>query len=74
MFFSQMPGRRPPCITGLRVNSLVLGWVGAPNERVPLRVHDAIAVFAARCPARARIADQCLGVIVLASPAQLNSA
>ena len=61
MFFSQTPGRRPPYITGLRVNSVTLGWVGAPNERAPLRVHDAIAVFAARCLTRTRIADQGLG-------------
>ena len=58
MFFSQTPGRRPPYITGLRVNSVTLGWVGAPNERAPLRVHDAIAVFSARCLTRTRIADQ----------------
>ena len=47
--FSQTPGGRPSYITGLRVNSVTLGWVGAPNERAPLRVHDAMAVFAARC-------------------------
>ena len=61
LFFSQTPGRRPPYITGVRVNSVTLGWVGAPNERAPLRVHDAIAVFAARCLTRTRIADQGLG-------------
>ena len=61
MFFAQTPGRRPPCITGLRVNSVTLGWVGAPNECAPLRVHDAIAVFAALCLTRTRIADQGLG-------------
>ena len=38
-----------------------LGWVGAPNERAPLRVHDAIAIFAARCLTRTRIANQGLG-------------
>ena len=59
--FSQTPGRRRPHITGLRVNSVTLGWVGAPNERAPLRVHDAIAVFADRCLTRTRIADQGLG-------------
>ena len=58
MFFSQTPGRRPPYITGLRVNSVTLGSVGAPNERAPLRGHDAIAVSAARCLTRTRIADQ----------------
>ena len=61
MFFSQTPGRRPPYITGLRETSETLGWVGAPNERAPLRVHDAIAVFFARCLTRTRIADQGLG-------------
>ena len=60
-FFSQMPRRRPPYITGLRVNSVTLGCVGAPNERTPLRAHDAIAVFAVRCLTRARIANQGLG-------------
>ena len=58
MFFSQTPGRRPPYITGLRVNSPTLGWIGAPNELAPLRVHDAIAVFVARCLTRTPIADQ----------------
>ena len=53
--FSQTPGRRPPCITGLRVNSVTLGCVGAPNERALFRVHDAIGVFAARSLARTRI-------------------
>ena len=55
--FSQTPGRRPLYITGFLVNSVTLGWVRAPNERAPLRVHDAIAVFAARCLTRTRIAD-----------------
>ena len=61
MFFSQTPGRRPPYITGLRVNSVTLRWVRVPNERAPLRVHDAITVFAARCLTRTRIADQAFG-------------
>ena len=61
IFFSQTPGRRPPHITGLRVNSVTLGWVGAPNERAPFRFHDAIAFFADRCLTRTRIADQGLG-------------
>ena len=43
---SQAPGRRPPHITGLRVNSVTLEWIGAPDERAPFRFHDAIAVFA----------------------------
>jgi len=61
MLFSQTPGRHPPYITGLRVNSVTLGCVGAPNERAPFRVHDAIAVFAAPCLTRTRIEDQGLG-------------
>ena len=52
----QTPGRCPPQITGLRVNSVTLRWVGAPNERAPFRVHDAIASFADRCLTRTRIA------------------
>ena len=61
LFFSQTPGRRPPRITGLHVNYVTLGWVGAPNERALFRFHDAIAVFADRCLTRTRIADQGLG-------------
>ena len=57
-YFSQTPGRRPPHITGLRVNSVTLGWVGAPNERAPFRFHDAIADFADRCLTRTWIADR----------------
>ena len=57
MFFSQTPGRCPPHITGLRVNSVTLGWAGAPNEHALCRFHDAIAVFADRCITRNRIAD-----------------
>ena len=48
MFFSQTPRRRSPHITGLRVNPLTLGCVGAPNERALFGFHDAIAVFADR--------------------------
>ena len=33
--FFQTPGRRPPHITGLCVNSVTIGWVGAPSERAP---------------------------------------
>ena len=67
--FSQTPGRRPPHITGLRVNSVTrVGWDGAPNERALFRFHDAIAVFADRCLTRTRIADQGLegGIINIA--------
>ena len=37
--------RRPPHITGLRVNTVPLEWVGVPNERAPFRVHDAVIGF-----------------------------
>ena len=60
MFSFQTPGRRPPYITGLRVNFVTLRSVGAPNERAPLIVHAAIAVFAVRC-LTTQIADQGLG-------------
>ena len=62
MFFSQTPGRRPPRITGRRVNTVSLGWVGARNERAPFRVHDAVICLVDQCLARYRIADQGVGV------------
>ena len=37
-FLHQTPGRRPPRITGRVVNTVARGWVGAPNERAPLRL------------------------------------
>ena len=37
MFVYQTPGRRPPHITGVRVNSVTLGWVGATYERATFR-------------------------------------
>ena len=40
----QTPGRCPPRIIGHVVNT-ARGWVGAPNERVPFRFHDAVVVF-----------------------------
>ena len=61
--FSQTPDRRPPHITGRRVNTAVsLGWVGAPNERAPFRVHDAVIGFVDKYLTRSRIADQGVGV------------
>ena len=48
LFFSRASGKRLPHIAGLRVNSVIPGWVGAPNERALFRFHDAIAVFADR--------------------------
>ena len=53
-FFLKTPGRRPPHITGLRVNSVILRWVGAPNERAPFRFHGAVVGFVARCLSRTR--------------------
>ena len=44
-FFSQTPGRRQPHITGVRVNSVTLRWVGSADERALFRCHDAIAVL-----------------------------
>ena len=38
MCLYQTPGRRPPRITGRFVNTVARGWVGAPNERAPLRL------------------------------------
>ena len=58
MVFPQTTGRRLPHITGLRVNSVTLGWVGAPNERALFKVNGAIDFFADRCRTRTRIADQ----------------
>ena len=58
MSFSQTPGRRPPRITGLRVNTVTLEWVGASNERAPFKCHDAVAVFADGCLTKTRTADQ----------------
>ena len=61
MFFLRRLAGARHIITGLRVSSVTLGWVGAPNERAPFRFRDAIAVFADRCLTRTRIADQGLG-------------
>ena len=58
MFFLRRLAGARHIITGLRVSSVTLGWVGAPNERAPFRFRDAIAVFADRCLTRTRIADQ----------------
>ena len=37
VFFYQTAGRRPPHLTGRRVDTVILGWVGGPNERAPFR-------------------------------------
>ena len=54
MFSYQTPGRRPPRITGRTVNTVTRGWVGAPNERAPFRIHDAVVGFVDRCLSRTR--------------------
>ena len=45
MFLYQTHSRRPPHITGRVVNTVTRGWVGAPNERIPFRFHDAVVGF-----------------------------
>ena len=54
MCLYQTPGRRPPPITGRFVNTVTKGWVGAPNERAPLRFHGAVVGFVDRCLSRTR--------------------
>ena len=54
MCLYQTPGRRPPPITGLFVNTVTRGWVGAPNGRAPFRFHGAVIVFVDRCLSRTR--------------------
>ena len=48
-FLHQTPGRCPPRITGRFVNTVTRGWVGAPSERAPFRIHDAVVGFVDRC-------------------------
>ena len=50
----QTPGRRPPRNTDRVENTVTLGWVGAPNERAPFRIHDAVVGFLDRCLSRTR--------------------
>ena len=54
MFFYHTPGQLPPHDTGHGVKTMTLGWVGAPNERTPFRIHDAIVGFVDRCLSRTR--------------------
>ena len=44
-FFYHTPRQLPPHDTGHRVKTVTLGWVGAPNELIPFRIHDATAGF-----------------------------
>ena len=50
----QTPGRRPPPITGRFVNTVIRGWVGAPNRRAPFRFHGAVVGFVDRFLPRTR--------------------
>ena len=50
----QTPGRRPPRVTGRVVNTVNRGWVGAPNKRTSLIIHDAVVAFVDRCLSRTR--------------------
>ena len=54
LFFYHTPGQRPPHITGHCVNTVTLGWIGAPNERTPSIVYDAVVGFVDRCLSRTR--------------------
>ena len=54
MFLYQMPGRRPPRITDRVANTVTRGWVGAPTERAPFRISDAVVGFVDRCLSRTR--------------------
>ena len=54
LFFHHTPGQRPPHVTSHCVNTATLGWVGAPNERNPLRVDDPVVGFVDRYLLRAR--------------------
>ena len=49
MLFYQTPGRRPLRIIGRRLNTVTLGWVGAPDERALFRFHDSVVGFVDRC-------------------------
>ena len=50
----QAPGRHQPRITGRFVNTVTRGWVGARNERAPLRFSGAVVGFVDRCLSRTR--------------------
>ena len=54
MCLCQTSGRHPPPITGLFVNTVTRGWVGAPNERAPFRFHSAVVDLVDRCLSRTR--------------------
>ena len=54
MFFYHTPGQLPPHDTGHGVKTVTLGWVGAPNERTPFRIHDAVEGCVDRSLSRTR--------------------
>ena len=54
VYFYNKPGQLPPHDTGHGVNTVTLRWVGAPNERTPFRIHDAVVGFVDRCLSRTR--------------------
>lgn len=47
--FYQAPGRRPPHIIDRGVKTVILGWVGSPNQHDASRVHGALVGFVDRC-------------------------
>ena len=53
LFFS-MRLASPPHDTGHCVKTVTLRWVRAPNDRTPLRIHDAVVSFVERCVSRTR--------------------
>ena len=54
IYLYQMPGRRPPRVTGRVVNAVTWRWVGAPYERTSFRICDAVVTFFDRCLSRTR--------------------
>ena len=44
----------PPHDAGHGVKKMAVGWVGAPNERTPFKIHDAVVGFVERCQSRTR--------------------
>ena len=36
------------------MHTVTRGWVGAPDERAPIRIHDAVVGFVYRCLSRSR--------------------
>ena len=68
--FYHTPGQHPPYITSRCVKTVTLGWVGAPNERTPFRLHDAVVGFVDRSLSRTRNLDasNCTSAGVLLEP------